>query len=527
MALIVGASAPALTKKRERRMDLRTKFKKIFTGLDSAYGTYKINGTNESNKQMGKAAVIRQPPTDILWQKHLDGVEPSLGIIPIRADNTCTWGAIDVDQYPLDLTSFITKVRQLALPLVVFRSKSGGAHAYAFTKAPVPAGEMQDYLNACAALLGQAGREIFPKQREILISRGDTGNFLNLPHHGGNKTLRYVIKDDGSAGTLQDLFDLYDKYVQEKLEPPKKKKAENDPLRDGPPCLQALCSQGFPEGTRNNGMFSLGIFLRKAFPEGWSDKLLEYNMKYFEPPLGIQELQVIIKQLEKKDYRYKCKDEPIKSFCNAGLCRSRKFGIGGDGPDSPQLTSLTKYNSEPPLWFLDVNGKRVELETETLFNQMHFQRACMERLNILPPTMKRADWESLINELLHKMVEMEQITQASADTTITGRFNELLEEFTTHLQQGIDRDEILLGRVWTDEEKGEVFFRMKDLEAHLKRNNFSGLSTPKISQRLRDVGATSTVLKLKGRSTRVWKMPVFNSQDAPFDAPKTYDDVPF
>ena len=125
-------------------MDLRSKFKKIFTGLDSAYGTYKINGTNENNKQTGKGAVIRQPPTDALWQKHLDGVEPSLGIIPIRADNTCTWGAIDVDQYPLDLTAFITKVRQLALPLVVFRSKSGGAHAYAFTKAPVPAGEMQD-----------------------------------------------------------------------------------------------------------------------------------------------------------------------------------------------------------------------------------------------------------------------------------------------------------------------------------------------------------------------------------------------
>ena len=36
MALIVGASAPALTKKRERRMDmdLRTKFKKIFVSYE-------------------------------------------------------------------------------------------------------------------------------------------------------------------------------------------------------------------------------------------------------------------------------------------------------------------------------------------------------------------------------------------------------------------------------------------------------------------------------------------------------------
>lgn len=503
------------------------KFKQIFWGLDTCYGTYVIAGVNDRGKQAGKGTVIRQPPTDDLWQKHLDGVEPSLGIIPIRANNTCTWGAIDVDQYPLDLAEFIKKVRDLELPLVVFRSKSGGAHAYAFTKDPVPAGEMQDYLNACAALLGHAGREIFPKQREILIERGDVGNFLNLPYFGGDKTLRYAIKDDGDAATMDEMFAMYDQYAQDKLVIPKSKKAEKDPLRDGPPCLQALCSQGFPQGSRNNGMFSLGIFLRKAFPEKWGDKLLEFNMKFFDPPLGLQEIALIQKQLEKKEYKYKCKDDPIKSFCNSGLCRTRKHGVGGDGPDSPQLASLTKYASEPPLWFLDVNGKRVELETDSLYNQSFFQRACMERLNLLPPTMKKADWEQLINQLLQEMVELEQITEASEDTTLTGRFYELVEDFTTHLQQGMDRDEILLGRAWTDEDNGHVYFRMKDLEAHLKRSSFTGLSTPKVSQRLRDMGAESCVLKLKGRTTRVWKMSTFDAQEAPFDSPKNYDDVPF
>ena len=503
------------------------KFKHIFAGLDVAYGTYQVNGVNDKNKNIGKGFVVRKPPTDEVWQRHLDGIEPSLGIIPIRANNTCTWGAIDIDQYPLDLLALIQKIRSLELPLVVFRSKSGGAHVYAFTKDPVPAIDMQRYLNACAALLGQAGREIFPKQSEILIDRGDTGNYLNLPYFGGEKTLRYAIKDDGSAATIDEMFAIYDTHVQEQLHAPKKKKSEDDPLRDGPPCLQALCAQGFPEGTRNNGLFSLGIYLKKAFAQNWGDKLLEYNMKYFDPPLGIQELQIISKQLEKKEYKYKCKDEPIKSFCNSGLCRSRKYGVGGDGPDSPQLGSLTKYNSEPPLWFLDVNGKRVELETESLFNQMHFQRACMERLNILPPTMKRGDWESMVNGLLQEMVELEQITEASEDATVTGRFSDLVEEFTTHLQQAMDRDEILLGRVWTDEAKGVVYFRMKDLEVHLKRNSFTGLSAPKISQRLRDMGAESDVLKLKGRATRVWRMPVFTSQDSPFSAPKDYGETPF
>jgi hypothetical protein len=274
-------------------------------------------------------------------------------------------------------------------------------------------------------------------------------------------------------------------------------------------------------------MFSLGLYLKKAFPEGWPDKLLDYNHKYFNPPLGLQELALIQKQLEKKDYRFKCKDDPLKSFCNPALCRQRKHGIGGDGPDSPQLSSLSKYASEPPLWFLDVNGKRVELETESLFNQLMFQKACMERLNVLPPTLKRPDWESQINGLLSEMVELEAITEASEDTTISGRFNELVEEFTTHLQQGMDRDEILMGRVWTDEENAVACFRIKDLEAHLRRNNFGTLSAPKMAQRLRELGGVPSSIHLKGRTTRIWKLPVFESQDSPFDTPTHSSEVPF
>jgi hypothetical protein len=141
----------------------------------------------------------------------------------------------------------------------------------------------------------------------------------------------------------------------------------------------------------------------------------------------------------------------------------------------------------------------------------------MERLNILPPTLQRADWEQRLNHLLREMVEMEQIVDASDDTSITGRFTELLEEFTTHLQQAMDRDEILMGRPWVNEEEAAVYFRMKDLEAHLKRNNFVGLTTPRMAQRIRDLGGEPITVSLKNRATRLWKMPTFKKQDAPFD----------
>jgi hypothetical protein len=498
-----------------------SRFKAIFSGLDIAYGTYKIESSRGDGKQAGKAVVVRKPPTDDLWVKHLEGAEPSLGIIPIRADNACIWGCIDIDQYPLDHEGLIKKIRGLELPLVVCRSKSGGAHVFLFTREPIAAADMQRYLKACAAILGEAGREIFPKQAEILVDRGDTGNFLNLPYFGGDQTMRYAILDNGTAATLEEFYALHEQYAQgPDLQFPEKPKEPDHPIKDGPPCLQALCAQGVPEGTRNNALFNIGLYLKKVHPVHWDDHLVEHNLKYVSPPLPNNEVQILVKQLGKKDYKYKCKDAPLNSFCNSGLCRTRKHGIGAHGPDAPQMSSLSKYNSEPPLWFLDINGKRIELDTESLFAQAAFQKACVEKLNLLPPTLRKQDWENLLNALLKEMVETEQITEASEDTSLTGRFNDLLEEFCTHLQQAMDRDEILMGRPWTNDDEARTYFRMKDLEAHLMRNNFKGMTAPKMAQRIRDLGGQPISLFLKNRTTRCWSIPRFNRQDAPFETPE-------
>ena len=59
------------------------KFKEIFSGLDRAHGVYKKGDTQNGVKQKGKAFIKKEPVTDELWQKHLDG-EESLGIIPVR-----------------------------------------------------------------------------------------------------------------------------------------------------------------------------------------------------------------------------------------------------------------------------------------------------------------------------------------------------------------------------------------------------------------------------------------------------------
>jgi len=179
------------------------KFKKIFEGLSIAYGQYQKGERGENGKQKGRAFIVRKNVTNDLWENHLKGEGPALGIIPINESNQCKWGCIDIDEYNFNHRELVDRIRELNFPLVVCRSKSGGAHVFLFTEDFISASQMQNTLKNYAETLGYEGAEIFPKQTEILVERGDTGNFLNLPYHNEMQGLRYAIKDDGSAATLK------------------------------------------------------------------------------------------------------------------------------------------------------------------------------------------------------------------------------------------------------------------------------------------------------------------------------------
>ena len=111
------------------------RFINIFHGLDRAHGVTKVADTNgNGTKIKGTSFVKREPVTDDLWLKHLQGTE-NLGIIPINDDNQCKWGCIDIDSYAgFDHKKLINKIKAFKLPLMVCRSKSGGAHVFLFTE---------------------------------------------------------------------------------------------------------------------------------------------------------------------------------------------------------------------------------------------------------------------------------------------------------------------------------------------------------------------------------------------------------
>ena len=51
-----------------------------------------------------------------------------------------------------------------------------------------------------------------------------------------------------------------------------------------------MLSNKVGEGSRNEVLFHLGVYLKKRFDKNWQSKMMEYNKKYFDPALDDNEV---------------------------------------------------------------------------------------------------------------------------------------------------------------------------------------------------------------------------------------------
>jgi hypothetical protein len=480
----------------------------LFEGFAEAYGTYdstQFNETKGKQEIRATAKTKREKVNVSLWENHLSGVTP-LGIIPIRDNDTCLWGCIDVDQYGLQHSDIVKRINKEDLPLVVCRSKSGGAHLYLFLQQPIGAGILMARLNEIAALLGYGGSEVFPKQQKVASDRGDLGSWLNMPYFQGDETNRYGVKDNGLAMSIEEFLDTAEakRVPPDFLRQERQRKPETDPeFGDGPPCLQHLASDGFPEGVRNKGLFALGVFAKKKFGARWASILEDWNRRFFEPPLPSSEVADIIRGLEKKEYNYTCKEQPLCAHCNSGLCRSRRFGVGGND-DFPIISGLSKLDTDPPIWFLDVDGERIELTTDELCNYAAFHKVCVERLNkFYRISMKRETWGSIVAEQMQNLVKIE----APEEVSVFGQFSELLETFLTDKHKAESKEEVMLGKPFLDLDEGRYYFRLRDLEKFLESSGFKIYKRAMLTTRIKSLGGGGQFFNLKGKGVNTWWVP--------------------
>jgi hypothetical protein len=507
-----------------------------FAGLERAHGFYRPDGTERADgKNNGHAETPKAPVTAEIWNGHLNGVY-GVGIIPIRDDATCVWGAIDIDldKNP-NLTVLAKEVRRLELPLVVCRSKSGGAHLYLFCSEPVPAQLVRGKLMEWAVALGYSGVEVFPKQTRLAGPR-DFGNWINMPYFGGDNTARYAVNDAGSPLSVDAFLMLADTLACSASELEgiglPTDMSFGDLLADAPPCLQGISGQGGAgTGHRNKMLFNVGVYLRKRHGDQWDTYFDSYNAAPFvDAPVPSKEMQQLVKSVNRKAYEFTCNESPIAQMCSRQICLTRKFGIGGgDGDPGVVFGGLVKLKTVPPTWIWDVNGERLELATEQLKDQSRFHTVCIDILNVWPRLIKPNEWATLIRNKLEHVEEVE----VPEDARPEGQMWMHLQNYTTGRAKARTRDELLNDKPWSPTaedllrfpdsgqiEVGRVYFRGGHFRQYLEQQRMTGVSERRLWSWLRTRGAKHHHFNINGRGINVWSIPSFPEQNEPHTVPR-------
>jgi hypothetical protein len=339
-------------------------FAALFQGYALAYGQYTVS---EQEPKTGKNVGPRSTKTGRLtlehYRVHLDGTGPGLGVVMVMDEHgNVVFCALDSDNYKVGPKEWERRVRELGLPLVVCRTKSGGAHLYLFLAEPVPAKWAREQLARFRDALGLPKKtEIFPKQEAR--KPGDVGSWINLPYQNANgPTMRYAIHDGQPlefGEFLQHAEAMRHTRASVEAVITKPWKAPLTVLNDtaqpssveddgsdwfgAPPCLVNIHQKGgFPEGTRNDGMLAVVVYLKKRFGDDWEAHVAKYNELLCKPPLPPAELEeTVIKSGRRKDYHYRCKLPPIQDECQSRKCVKQEFGVTDGESEQPDGVIMT------------------------------------------------------------------------------------------------------------------------------------------------------------------------------------------
>lgn len=483
------------------------RFGELFTGNRRSFLQHK-NGTTYSIK---KSYTI----DDV--EKHLVG-EVGLGVGPILDSNDCFWGCIDIDchgedQPEIDLIALEKSIKENRLPLVVCRSKSGGAHLFVFALEAVRAKALRIALTSWAQMLGFAGSEIFPKQEILSKDRDGELQFasaLNLPYFNAHETNRYCV-EGGKPIDFAHFLDLAESMRVSASAIVEKSETNH---AEAPPCIQNMIAHGVGHGHRNLGLFSICVYLKQAFPETWKDKAFDVNAKSFSTPIPHTEAKKVIDSVARREYRYKCKEEPCRSRCNSSVCVEKKFGITTEERgeiefgDMPVFSEVKKFNTDPVKWSIKVDGKEIVMSTSTIMDFRLVRMAIAENLTKLVPPMKNDQWSRILAPLMIVAESVDAPQDASNYGVVLTRLREFLQkaDLTSTGEDITKRNAILRGSPVLQLKDGErtIFFRGTDFKEYLKKTRSDELKGVDLWMHLKDHGVEHGKLRIGKNLHHVW-----------------------
>lgn len=412
------------------------RFALLFKGKTNTYVRNELPKEKPEAGQKIKTKITNNEGTvdkDLLLH-HLNG-DFGVGICPVNAEGKCFFGVLDIDYYKGKIKRVLQFIKDYQLPLLPFRSKSGGLHVYLMLAKPVSAKSMREVLNqiiyyfSLDMLYGKAKVEVFPKQEKA----EGFGSSVTLPYFNADNPYTYLLDLDGNPVPFREAMD----YIQHHLTSLEevKKAIEALPYNDAPPCIQRILISeevGGEDTGRNNFIFSFAVYAKKKWGNGFEDYVKEVN-EHFEVPLEDAVVEQTCTSVREHEYIYKCKDIPCNSYCDKPVCRKREFGLGKDkghftGIDYGQLY---RYKTAEPyyVWKLRLLGQEVWVDVVFkdegyLLDQKNFAKMCVRYLNQAPMQVSNNDWYAVLNSILPNIedVEVKQESDTSGLSMLKATF---------------------------------------------------------------------------------------------------------
>lgn len=412
------------------------RFCQLFKGKNNTYVRNELPKTKPEPGTKTKTIITNREGTvdkDLL-SHHLDG-DFGIGICPVDGSGKCYFGVIDIDYYKPAIKKVLFFIKEYQLPLLPFRSKSGGLHVYLMLSKSVSAKTMRETLNkivyffSLESIYGKGKVEIFPKQEKA----EGFGSSVTLPYFNYDEPYTYLLDLDGDMIE----FDVALTFIQQHLTTIDKvnEALDNLPYNDAPPCIQRILlseAVGTEDSGRNNFLFSYAVYAKKKHGTGFEDYVKEAN-NTFESPLEESAVDQICNSVANNEYIYKCKDIPCNGFCDKPLCRKREFGLGRDkshftGVDYGQLY---RYLAAEPyyIWELRLHGQEkwvnvIFKDEGYLLDQKNFAKMCVRYLNQAPMQVSGNDWYAILNSVLPniKDVEVKQESDTSSLSVVRNAF---------------------------------------------------------------------------------------------------------
>ena len=417
-------------------------FTLLFQGKNNTYVKNELPKEAPKNGEKIKTKItqVEGKVDKELLAMHLNG-KFGVGICPVNNEGKVKFCVIDIDCYDSRVFKMLNFIQAYNLPLLPFRSKSGGLHVYMMFSKPVTARTARElckeiiwYFNL-EDIYGKTKVEIFPKQD--IVKENGFGNGVTLPYFNGEDTYTPLLDTEGNAIPFKEALVYIQKHITsvEKV----KEVLEHLPYDDAPPCLQRALltfSIGSEDSGRNNFLFSYAVYAKKKYGTGFESYVSEINDS-FEVPLEENVIEQICNSVKENEYYYKCKDEPCLAFCDKTICHKREFGLGKDKGrfTGIEYGQLYRYKTAEPyyIWKLRLLGqeqwKDVIFKDEGyLLDQRNFAKMCIRYLNSAPMIVSTNDWNAILNSVLPNVqdVEVKQESDTSGLSMIKFAFTKYL-----------------------------------------------------------------------------------------------------